>query len=158
MNKLSIRLPLLLNICLLLPGVTLAQEREQRVKMEDLPPAVQQAAREQSKGAKIEGFSKEIEKGKTTYIAEFLVNGHTKEVLIDVSGKVTAVEEEIAYDALPAAAKVGIEKQAGNGKVVKVESVTKDNSVIAYEAHIKRAEKITEIKVSPEGKLLSKEE
>ena len=40
---------------------------ESKVKMEDLPSAVQKAAREQSKNATLVGLSKEVEGGKTVY-------------------------------------------------------------------------------------------
>ena len=48
--------------------------------------------------------------------------------------------------------KAALVKHAGKGKVLSVESVTKDQTVVAYEAKIKTAGgKTTEFKVSPEG-------
>ena len=122
--------------------------------MAELPVAVQKTVRAQSQGAKLTELSKLIEQGKTIYTAEMLVNERTKEVLIDLDGKVVAVEDEINLEAAPPAVKAEFEKQAGKGKIVKVESVTKDNSIVAYEAHIKRDGKLTEIKVGTDGKLI----
>jgi uncharacterized membrane protein YkoI len=83
-------------ISLLLFGVVLGQESERRVKLKDLPQAVQQAVREPSHGATIKGFSKEVEHGQTFYEVEMRVNGHGKDVLIDPSGTVVEIEEEVA--------------------------------------------------------------
>lgn len=157
MNRFVSGLSLLLGAVLLSPGFAATQEREQRVKMNDLPPVVQQTIREQSKGAKIEEIFKEIEDGKTVYSVEFVVNEHTREVLIGADGRVLAIEDEIALDALPPAVKATFEKQAGNGKLVKAESITRNGAVIGYEGHIKKGGKLTEIKASPDGKLMSKE-
>jgi hypothetical protein len=49
---------------------TTAHAEEKRVRREDLPPAVEKTVAEQSKGASIKGFSKEVEHGKTYYEAE----------------------------------------------------------------------------------------
>ena len=149
---------LLFSFCLLLPVAALAQERGRQVKMADLPEAVQKTVREQSQGAKIEELSKEVEKGRTIYTVEMIVSGHTKELLLDPDGKIIAIEEQIALEVLPPTAKVGIEQQAGNGKIVKVESITKGAAIVGYEAHIKRDGKLTEIRVGTDGKLVAKEE
>ena len=140
----------------LILGGALAQEQEQRVEMKDLPPAVQKTAKEQSKGAKVRGYSKEIEDGKTLYEVEMIVSGHSKDILIDESGAVVEVEEEVSLASLPPAVKSEIEKQAGKGKILKVESVNKSGTLAFYEAHVKTAGKISEIKVGPDGKPVGK--
>jgi len=124
---------------------------EKRVKMESLPPAVQKTVQEQAKGATIRGLSMEIEDGKTFYEAELKINGHNKDVLIDPNGAVVEVEEEVALDSLPAAAKDAIQKHAAKGKIVLVESVSKNDTLVAYEAKIKTAGKTSEISVKPDG-------
>jgi len=40
-------------------------------------------------------------------------------------------------------------KQAGKGRILSVESITKNNAVVAYDAHVKTAGKISEIKADP---------
>lgn len=52
---------------------------------------------EQSKGATIRGFSQEKESGQTYYEAELMVNGHTKDVLVDANGSVVGVEEQVYF-------------------------------------------------------------
>ena len=127
---------------------------EKPVKMKSLPKAVQQTVEEQSKGAAILGLSKETEKGKTYYEVELKIDGHHKDVLIDSTGAVVESEEEIALDSLPPAVKSGIEKQMGKGKIVMIESITRNGSLVAYEAHIKTGRKSKEIKVGTDGELI----
>lgn len=134
---------------------SLAQNTERPVKMKELPPAVQATVREQSKGATIRGLSEEIENGQTFYEVSLRVKGRGKDVLMDANGKVVETEEQVTLASLPPAARAEIVKQAGKGKILLVESITKNNAIVAYEAHVKNAGKISEIKVDPEGKPLA---
>ncbi len=136
---------------LLMAGTTLAQESEKKVSLKQLPPAVQAAVKEQSRGAQIRGLAKETEKGQTFYEVELKVNGHNKDVLIDESGKVVSVEEQVPLDSLPAAVKAEIQKQAGKGRIALIESVTRDGTLAYYEAQIKGGGRKREVKVSPDG-------
>src|SRR2546426_2530144 len=111
----------LFSLFLLLAGTVRSQNSEHRVKMGDLPEAVQKAVREQSRGAKVRGLSKEVENGSTFYEVELRINGHNKDVLIDPTGAVVEVEEEVPLSSLPAAVKAEIEKQAGKGKILTIE-------------------------------------
>jgi uncharacterized membrane protein YkoI len=127
------------------------QETESKVTMKDLPAPVQATVKEQSKGAVLRGLAKEVENGQTFYEAELKVNGHNKDVLIDPAGKVVEVEEQVAIASLPPAVKAAIVKRAGKGRITLVESVSKENSIVAYEAHVNTAGKRSEIKVDPNG-------
>ncbi|MDT7809277.1 MAG: hypothetical protein QOJ70_3090 [Acidobacteriota bacterium] len=131
-----------------------ARDQESRVRMKDLPPAVQQTVREQSKGAVIRGLSRETEKGVTNYEVELRVGDHNKDVLISPSGEVVEIEEQVTLASLPPAVKTTIEQNAGRGKIVSIESITKDTTITAYEAHVRGARKSREIKVSAEGQLI----
>ena len=132
-----------------------AQDHEKRVRMKDLPAAVQRTVREQSRGAAIRGLSQETENGKTNYEAELRVNGHNRDVLIDPSGAVVEIEEQVTLASLPPAVKKTIEQKAGGGRVGIVESITKGDAVVAFEAHLRKAGKSLEIKVSPDGQLIA---
>lgn len=129
-------------------------DSEHSVKMKDMPAAVQQTVREQSRGAKIRGLSVETENGVTNYEVELLVNGHGRDVLIDPSGAVVSIEEQVALASLSADVRSAIVKSAGGGRVVLVESISKGGVVEAYEAHVKRGRKTVEIKVGPDGQLI----
>ena len=135
-----------------------ASGQEKKIKRSDLPPAVEKAMAEVSKGAAIKGFSKETENGKTTYEVEMVVNGHSRDVEMEPNGTVAEVEEEVALDSLPAEVKEGLNAKAAGGKILKVESLTKKGKLVAYEAHIEAGGKRHEIQVGPDGKPLDHEE
>jgi uncharacterized membrane protein YkoI len=127
-----------------------AADTETKIKMKDLPPAVKQAVLEQSKGAALKGLAREVEDGKTFYEAELKVNGRGKDVSFDEAGKVVSIEEEVALDSIPAAARDAMSKQAGTRKIKLVEKVTKGNTIY-YEAHVKTSGEDAEIKVDSAG-------
>ena len=141
---------------LALPTVAPAQER--KIQRADLPPAVEKTVAAQSQGATIKGFSQEVEDGQTLYEAEMTVSGHSKDISIDATGAVVEVEEQVALDSLPSAVKAGLAAKAGAGKIVKVESITKHDKLVAYEAKVQTGTKKSEVQVSPEGKPLDHEE
>jgi uncharacterized membrane protein YkoI len=121
---------------------------EQKVQVKDLPPAVQQAVQANLNGGTLKGLSKEIEKGKTQYEVESMLNGHARDFLLDASGGLIEVEEELAMDAVPAAVKAAAEAR---GKVLKIESVTRGTS-ITYEAQVEKNGKKSEVALDANGK------
>ena len=124
---------------------------EKKIQSKDLPPAVQKAVPAETKGAEIKGYNQETEKGKTFYEVETMLNGKSRDLLFDASGALVEVEEEVALDSIPSAAKAAIEKRAASGKVNKVESVTKGQSV-SYEAAITtKTGKRSEVAVKADG-------
>jgi len=139
-----------------LTTITFAQEK--KIPRADLPPAVEKTVAAQSQGAIVKGFSQEKENGQIYYEAEMTVSGHSKDVLIDVNGVVVEVEEQVALDSLPSAVKEGLQAKAGAGKILKVESLTKHDKLVAYEAKVQTDGKKTEIQVGPDGKPLAHEE
>jgi putative PepSY-like beta-lactamase-inhibitor len=145
------------SLSLVFCATAFAQNSEKSVKMKDLPEAVRKTVQEQSKGATLRGLAKEVDDGKTFYEAELKVNGHNKDVLIDPSGAVVEIEEQVAFASLPAEVQATIKKGARKGKITAVESITKNNTLEAYEAHVTKAGKKSEIKVAPDGKLITTE-
>ncbi len=123
---------------------------ETRVRMSDLPEAVQQTVKEQTRNATIKGFSKEVEKGKTYFEAETTLHGRSRDILIDSRGVLVEVEEQVALDTLPDAARKTLETRAGSGRIVKVEAVTRGPAV-SYEAVILRNGKKSEVAVDANG-------
>ena len=138
--------------------IVFAQEQEKKIQRADLPPAVEKTVAAQSRGAMIKGFSQEKEKGRTFYEAEMTVNGHSKDILIDPTGAVVEIEEQVAVDSLPVAVKDGLQAKAGRGKIVKVEALTKRDKLVAYEAKVQINGKKSEIQIGPDGKPLDHEE
>ena len=134
------------------------QAQEKKIKRSDLPPAVEKTVSEQSSGATVRGFSLEKEKGQTFYEAQLTVDGHSKDILIDAKGTVVEVEEEVAMDRLSAEVKVGLLAKAGKGKIRKVETIKKQDKLVAYEAQVVTNGKKSEVQVGPDGKPLDHEE
>ena len=143
---------------MLFPIPTFAQEQEKKISRADLPPAVEKTVAEQSKGATIRGFSEEKENGETFYEAELMVSGHSEDVLVDVNGKVVEVEEQVPTESLPSAVRDALQAKAGNGKLIKVEKLTKNNKIVAYEAKVLTNGKKSEVQVGPNGETLDHEE
>ena len=132
--------------------------QEKKIEQSALPPAVQRTVQEQSKGATVKGFSTEREHGKKVYEAEMMVDGHSKDIQIAEDGTLNEVEEEVAFSALPKNVQAALTAKAGAAKITKVESLTKQNKVVAYEAATVRGKKKGEIQVGPDGGKLSREE
>jgi uncharacterized membrane protein YkoI len=133
-------------------GASAQEPDEQKIQMADLPAAVKKSVREASKGAKLRGLSREVKEGKTYYEAELLADGRVRDVTFDADGKLVTIEQEVALESLPAAAQAAIRKGAGDGKITLVESITRNNKIEAYEAHVMVAGKEVEVKVTPDGK------
>ena len=129
--------------------------QEKKITREELPAAVEKTVSEQSRSGTIRGFSKEIDKGKTIYEVELRIDGHGKDISMDEHGNILEVEEEVALDSLPAAVKEGLGKTAGTGVIGKVESLTKNGKLVAFEAVVKNGTKRQEIQVGPDGKKLA---
>lgn len=151
-------IPLTVMASMLLSTLVMGQEQETKITRSDLPAAVQKAVVAQSEGATVRGFSKESENGKTFYEAELMVQGHSKDVLMDPEGAVVEVEEQVPIESLSPAVRNGLQAKAGNGKLVKVESLTKKGKVVAYEAKVLTNGKKSEVQVGPDGKPLGHEE
>jgi hypothetical protein len=137
---------------------TIAFAQEKKIQRADLPPVVEKTVAAQSEGATIKGFSQEKENGQTYFEAEMTVSGHTKDVLIDANGAIVEVEEQVQFDSLPPAVKDALQAKAGAGKILKVESLTKHDKLVAYEAVVQIAGKKKELQVGPDGKPLDHEE
>ena len=132
--------------------------QEKKIQRADLPSAVEKTVAARTQGATIKGFSQEKEKGQTYFEAEMTVSGHTKDVLIDANGAIVEVEEQVQFDSLPPAVKDALQAKAGAGKILKVESLTKHEKLVAFEAVVQTAGKKKELQVGPDGKPLDHEE
>jgi uncharacterized membrane protein YkoI len=145
----------LLATTLCISALGLAEEKA--ISRSDLPPAVEKTLQQQLKSATVKGFSAEKENGRVVYEAQLLVNGHTKDILLDASGTIQEVEEEVAFDSLPIEVKASLRARAKNGKITKVESLIKQDKLVAYEAQVEKNGKQSEIQVGPKGERLMRE-
>ncbi|HXT64105.1 MAG TPA: hypothetical protein VN696_13790 [Pyrinomonadaceae bacterium] len=133
---------------------TIAPAQERKITRAQLPPEVEKTVARESEGATIKGFASEIEHGQKFYEASLMVDGHTKDILIDRHGNVVEVEEQVTMDALPATVQDSLKKRAGSGTITIIESLTKNGQLVAYEAQVKHGKKRSEIQVGPNGEKL----
>lgn len=132
--------------------------QETRITRAQLPAAVEHAIAQQSQGATIRGFSKELEDGRTTYEMELTVGSRSKDVTMDSTGTVIELEEEVALDSLAPAVQQALKAQAGTATIARVERLSKGGKVVAYEAHFTVNGKRKEAQVGPSGEKLDHEE
>ena len=133
---------------ILLAGSAVA---EKKMKVEELPAPVQKTVKEEIQKGKMVGLSKEQEAGKTVYELETLVDGKSRDLIIDGAGAILTVEQEVALDSIPAAAKSSIEKKTAGGKITKVETLTKGSEVSYEAAYTTKGGKKTEYAVKADG-------
>jgi uncharacterized membrane protein YkoI len=112
---------------------TAANANDQERRLTDLPPAVRATVEAETKGATLKGVSKEKENGKTVYEVESLVNGRTRDLMIDANGTVFEVEEQLDPEKAPAPVKFALDAK---GQIVTLEAVT-TNGKVHYEGQVK---------------------
>jgi len=107
--------------------------RRKRKSEGDLQPRWKDVAAE-SAGATVKGFSTE-KKGETFYEAELVVNRAQQGRADDASGACGSGRGS-ALDSLSAGRQSGTSGQGRQGKILKVESLTKKGKLVAYEAKV----------------------
>ena len=146
-------------LAVLLFAATMANaQEEQKIRRNQLPAAVEKTVAAESQGATIKGFSREVENRRTYYEAELTINGRSKDILMDTKGNIVEVEEQVDLATLPATVQDALKQAAGAGTIEVVESLTKNGKLVAYEGHVKRGHKRSEIQVGPNGEKLKKPE
>lgn len=116
--------------------------------LKNLPPAVRATVEAESKGATIKGISSEKERGKTVYELETVVDGRTRDLMIDASGKVYEVEEQLDADRAPAPVKAALEAR---GRIIRLEAATTHGKT-HYEGKVRtKAGKTMTVDLNPDG-------
>jgi uncharacterized membrane protein YkoI len=124
---------------------------ESHVPCTSLPAAVLQQAKTEAGDATIRGCVKDKENGKLIYEVETLKDGKSMDIVLDASGTVLEVEQEVAASNVPAAVSDAIAKAANGGKVGKIESVSRNGAIASYETTIASQGRRREVAFSPEG-------
>jgi uncharacterized membrane protein YkoI len=131
-------------------GMAAVLGADQKLQLKDAPVAVQKGVADNLKGGTVKGLSKETEGGKTTYEVESTLDGKSRDFVLDTSGRLIEVEDEMAMDAVPPAVKAALET---HGTILKVESVTRGKTV-TYEGTVEKGGKKSEVAVDANGKRL----
>jgi hypothetical protein len=125
---------------------------ETHVPCNTLPAAVLHQAKIEAGDATVRGCVKDKENGKLTYEVETLKDGKSRDILLDDSGSVFELEQQVEAGSLPPAVSEAIARAAhGGGKVGKVESVTRGGAIASYETTITTKGRRREIAFSPQG-------
>ena len=155
MNKTRIPLGIVFTV-LFITAAVYAQEK--KLTRAQLPAAVEKTVAAESQGATVKGFATEVEKGKRLYEAELEINGRSKDISMDRNGNIVEVEEEVTLDSLSSDVQNALKAAAGKGTIGKIESLTKNGKLVAYEAHVTTGKKRSEIQVGPNGEKLKRPE
>lgn len=139
-------------------AVAMTASAEKKVERSALPPAVEKTIAAQTQGATIKGIASETEDGVFQYEVETMTGGHSRDLAIAKDGTLLEVEEEVAIDTLPAPVQSALSTRAAGAKITKVESLTKKDKLVAYEAATLKGAKKGEIQVGPNGEKLTHEE
>lgn len=119
----------------------------------DLPAAVRATVETETRNATLKGVSKEQEHGKTVYELESIVDGRTRDLMIDGAGKVYLVEEQLDVEKAPPAVKSALEAR---GRIVKLESVTEAGKT-HYEGQVRlQTGKTVAVEVDADGQPVKK--
>jgi hypothetical protein len=129
---------------------------EQEITKKELPPAVLKAFEKAYPKAVINGVAKETDSTTDVYEIESTNNGARRTLIYLADGTLREIEAEIAPAGLPEAARKTIANDYPNGKIQKVERVTK-GSVTTFEALVVSGKAYTELVFDSTGKLVRSE-
>lgn len=134
----------------------IASAQAKKVQQSDLPEAVQATAAKETGQGKVTGYWQREENGAVTYEVDMVVDGHARGVLINSEGAIVAVQEEVAWEKLDPGVQAGLKGQAGDGKVGKVFSISKDGQVLRYVAMVDKGDQKAMVQVGPDGSPVAK--
>lgn len=118
-----------------LSGAAVAQEKNGKgLQLKDLPAAIQKTVQANLTGGEIKSIAKEKEDGAEQYEVESVLNRKVRDFDVDSKGALLVVEEGTTIDAIPTAAKAGMVREVGDGKLGTVETFTKPGQPRMYEA------------------------
>jgi len=142
--------PLLLTAALALSPCAYAAEHS--VPCSTLPDAVQQRSKSLLEpGTTVHGCVKDVSAGKTTYEMELITPKGSKDVTFSPQGDVLEIEQQVDATALPPPVAAAFAKAASGGKLGKVESLTRQGQLIAYESTVVKDGRHRELAFRPDG-------
>jgi hypothetical protein len=95
--------------------------QEHRLKKSEVPKAVLESFQKQYPTAKILGYSKEAEKGTTSYEVESIDGKIRRDVSFAADGSIGSVEESVSYAELPDLVRKAMTTHHAHAKVVSCE-------------------------------------
>src|SRR5712692_3059140 len=111
-------------------GATQTRGAEQDIQRSDVPPAVLEAVQKKYAKARIIGFARENDEGKTTYEVTVEDGGRRSDLLFAPDGKILIEEHQITISELPPAVKKALAGSPfARAAVKRVERVIREEKV-----------------------------
>lgn len=133
---------------------------EVKLTESQMPKPALDAVHRKYPAAKVLGFEKETEDGKTIFEVKLTVGTERVDVGLSAEGKILAEETVITADALPAEVKSGLARSPyAKWSVTKVEKIieNEDSSKPTYEVQLKSGPARTEVVLDAAGKIVKEE-
>jgi hypothetical protein len=121
-----------------------------KITARDLPPDVQKAIPAAARGATITGYARTVDGGQLMFEVETTSNGHARNLLFDITGRLVQVQQAVALNEIPATLRLVLEAR---GHVVAVEQITR-GATVTYEATVEQSGRKSQIKADADGKLI----
>ena len=129
---------------------------EAKLQPADVPAPVADSLTKHFPNARVAGWTKEVEDGKTMYEASIRDHGAKKDVSFGEDGALAGVEETITLAALPEAVKSTVKRQYPAAVIRKAEKVSQGTGEMQYEVTLGKAAK-KEVTLTAEGKVVKEE-
>ena len=121
------------------------------IKMAKLPPAVLKTAEQHTAGATVTGYSTDKINGAVTYRMDLVADGLTRAIVMDKQGTVLAVEQEVAWAALPADIQKTFDTVKTRGELGAVSTVSENGTLVAYVAFLTTKTERSLVRVKPKA-------
>ena len=132
------------------------EEQEQSIKKKDVPKPILEAFEKAYPKAMITGYSKETDKGVTSYEIESKEAGVHRDVQYAPDGTLIVVEESMPYAKLPDAVRNAVTKEYPKGKVTHCEKLSK-TALTQYEVALKSGKQKYEVVFNSDGTIAETE-
>ena len=136
-------------------GTAIAQETEEDIPFDQLPPSVRKVAEEHVGKGEIRRVVKEVERGAISYEIEIVENGKEKDVVIDSNGELVEIGREMDVESLPKRVFDGLIELAGGGRILEVESTSRADTVTYEAVVVTPAGGLRKVKVGADGRRLA---
>jgi uncharacterized membrane protein YkoI len=131
-------------------------KKEKEVTIDSVPAPVKETFTKKAGKNEFKEILEITENGKTIYEAEWGEKGKATEIIVTPEGKIVSVTKDVTIDDVPKAVKETMLKEAGANKIEDIEVITEGDKT-TYEAEWIDNGKEVDLKVSPDGKIISKE-
>lgn len=130
--------------------------QDAKADLSKVPAAVKDAVKAKFPKAKVSAVSSSKDGDKTVYEISLKENEKNIDVSLSAEGKILVIEREIEYKDLPKAVASAFDSKYPKAKFKRIEELTKDDKVTAYEAIIVTTDnKTLEVEFEPSGKFVA---